>query len=33
MLLEYLRRKDPALSSQIGKFIPSEGDIAALEDD
>jgi uncharacterized protein len=33
MLLEYLRRKDPALSSQLSKFIPSEGSITALEDD
>ena len=33
MLLEYLRRKDPALSSQLSKFVPSEGNIAALEDD
>jgi hypothetical protein len=33
MLLEYLRRTDPALSKELAKFIPSEGSITALEDD
>jgi len=33
MLLEYLRRTDPALSKELVKFIPSEGSITALEDD
>lgn len=33
MLLEYLRRRDPALSGQAKKFLFSEGDIAGLEED
>ena len=33
VLLEYLRRTDPALSKELVKFIPSEGSINALEDD
>jgi len=33
MLLEYLRRRDPALSEHAGRFLFSEGDIAGLEED